>query len=246
MLRRLSFYILLISLGNCTSTHQLATTVTPLDQALMQLPSQPGMYNLSVPAARDGSMNFSVQLPDTSLAKRFPLVIGLHWAGGGDVYQEFSNCLIAPAFADYPMIGIYPDAEFQTRTTPGNERKVMSLIEAAKRQLPVDPERIIVVGYSNGGNGSWYFAERYPNEIFAALPMASSYRPQQKIEVPLYVIHGAEDELFPLNRTQGYVKTAQDQGTSVVFNVADNYSHYMACQYVDQLKEGVAWLRTLE
>ena len=125
-----------------------------------------------------------------------------------------------------------------------NEEKILKLIELAKRHWNVDPNKIIVTGYSNGGNGSWYFAEKYPKIIRAAIPMASAYAVQSKIEVPLYVIHGEKDELFDVNKIREEVNMAAAKGAQIKLSVNPEFSHYMACAYVDELRKAVTWLQT--
>ena len=109
--------------------------------------------------------------------------------------------------------------------------------------MKVDPARIAITSYSNGGNGSWFFAEKYPELFSAAIPMASSYRTLNKIEVPLYVIHGKKDELFEFSLTKKLINIAEERGATITFAVAEELSHFEACSYTDYLKNAAEWLK---
>ena len=101
------------------------------------------------------------------------------------------------------------------------------------------------MGYSNGGNGSWYFAEKHSDLFTAAIPMASAYPIKKKISIPLYVIHGAKDELFKVDDTRKWVNTSKEAGSDIILSINENLSHFEACAYVEELRKGGEWLQEL-
>ena len=173
------------------------------------------------------------------------LIIALHWAGEGITYEEFNDCLILPGLGALNAIIVSPEGENQLWSTRNNIDKVLSIIEHSQHYWNVDPKKIAVVGYSNGGNGSWYFAEHYPEKFSAAIPMASSYPVNEQIDVPLHVIHGAKDELFAIEKTKTYVRKTKDAGTEVKLVVNETLSHFQACLYAEDLKNAGEWLKEL-
>ncbi|QCX01392.1 hypothetical protein FGM00_15210 [Aggregatimonas sangjinii] len=170
------------------------------------------------------------------------LIIALHWAGGGDTFREFNDCLVVPGLEFLNPIIVSPEGENQLWSSANNEDKVLSVVTNAKKYWNVDSNKIAVVGYSNGGNGSWYFAEKYPGMFSAAIPMASAYALTKKIDIPVYVIHGQQDELFDIARTEKWVNQTKEKGSEVIFKAADGLSHYEACAYIELLKEAGEWL----
>ena len=84
----------------------------------------------------------------------------------------------------------------------------------------------------------------------AAIPMATSYNTKksngsiEKIEIPLYVIHGAEDLLFPVGTTQGYVEASIAAGSDIQFIIAPGLDHYDVCDYTPYLRDAAQWLVT--
>ena len=186
-------------------------------------------------------MEFSRTISGT--AGKRPLVIALHWAGGGEVYKEYFSCLVEPVFTAIDPVIIAPDAEYLAWTVPHNEHKVLTLIDLAKKFWNIDPDKIIITGYSNGGIGSWHFAHAYPDHFAAAIPMAGAYKHARKTSVPLYVIHGQKDELFPVNQIEDWVRAMKAIDNNITFAIHPEHSHYTACAYTEELKKAMTWLK---
>ncbi len=177
---------------------------------------------------------------DDSLAK--PLVLALHWAGSGDAYERFSSCLIEPTFESKDVHIIVPDAMGSVWTTEYHTESILQLIKTAIQVWNVDEERILVCGYSNGGNGSYYFIENYPEIFKAAIPMAAHYRSSKKIDAPIYAIHGDQDELFLLQDIEKFATEAQNLGTNLTLKVLEGFSHYDACSMQEAFSKGLTWI----
>lgn len=173
------------------------------------------------------------------------LIIALHWAGGGDTYEEFNDCLVLPALKYLNTIIVSPEGENQLWSTGNNEEKILFIISNAKKYWNVDSSKIAILGYSNGGNGSWYFAQKYPDLFSAAIPMASAYPINKKINIPLYVIHGKKDELFQVSETEKWINKTKAKGTDVTFVVDEKLSHFQACAYSDLLMKAGDWLQNI-
>ena len=182
---------------------------------------------------------FYLTIPPLQSNNKFPLVLALHWAGGGDVYNEFHHCLAIPAFSDVPAVIVSPDGNYDVWYSETNKSMVVELINKALTSWPVDPEKVIVTGYSNGGIGSWYFAEHHSDVISAAIPVAAQYAPQSVINIPTYIIHGESDELFDVNLVRNMVTTWAKKGANLQLKVVPEFSHYMACAYAEELKKAV-------
>lgn len=80
------------------------------------------------------------------------------------------------------------------------------------------------MGYSRGGGGSWLFAKDH-SEISSAIPIASSFSTDEEIEVPIYVIHGENDELFPLSTIGTSVQHSNSAGSNIRLEVAGGLIH---------------------
>ena len=98
---------------------------------------------------------FRVIPPATLTDGQHPLIIALHGAAGGsDVAHMNTECYIEPGFSDLNAFIISPNAGTAEWYELVNQEKLFNLIQLAFEYWPVDRSKLVVVGYSNGGNAS--------------------------------------------------------------------------------------------
>ncbi|MEO9967457.1 MAG: hypothetical protein ABJF11_16785 [Reichenbachiella sp.] len=178
-----------------------------------------------------------------------PLVFSIHGGvgGAGREAHKSTDC-IAPALEEINAFVISPNADKVQWYEVYNQIKMANLITMAVNNWPIDTTKIVATGYSDGGNGTWFLAERYPNVFSAGIALATSYNTlttsgdARKIDIPLYVIHSTGDELFPLDQTQYWVDQTIAAGSDINFVIADGLSHYAPCDYTDHFEDAVQWL----
>jgi hypothetical protein len=110
------------------------------------------------------------------------LVIGLH--GGGEGAGDAGEA--AGTWRLPNTIGMYPQGirlVHDTWNTVHGERFILSLIEIAKAQYQIDPDRVYVMGFSMGGTGSWFMAGRHPDLFAGAAPCAGVLMADPKSQV---------------------------------------------------------------
>ena len=197
--------------------------------------------------------NFRIIVPEgASSSNPRPLVVRLHGAAqsGSATAHQSTECLVEPAFEGKDVFILSPNSNGVLWYEQAKIVQILALRDLVVTNLNVDPTKVVMTGYSDGGNGSWFYSQFYPDLISAAIPMATSYNTKRsngdliKIDVPLYVIHGSEDDLFPLDITQGFVDESIGAGSDITFVVADGLVHNDPCAYVDELKKAVVWLET--
>ena len=228
-------------------------TVEDVIADFQNLNIQPGINDVRLETLVTGTYwNFRVIAPsDASESNKRPLAIDLHGASGGSPSaHKNTDCYTEEGLQALNAFIIVPNAGFDEWYDSTNQQQILALVDLAKTNWHVNPDQVIITGYSNGGNGSWFFADFYPELFSAAIPMASSYDPARSsgevpaIEVPLYVIHGEDDELFPLAETQAFVNESIDAGSSIEFVVATGLSHLDVCDYTSYLQDAVTWVQT--
>lgn len=97
------------------------------------------------------------------------LIVGLH--GGGEGAGDAGEA--AGKWVASGHLGLYPQGirlVHDTWNTVHGERFVLTLIEIAKAQHDVDPDRVYAMGFSMGGTGSWFLAGRHPDLLAGAIP----------------------------------------------------------------------------
>ncbi|WP_375562549.1 prolyl oligopeptidase family serine peptidase [Bernardetia sp. OM2101] len=175
-------------------------------------------------------------IPNIKEEQKIPLVIALHWAGNKNVYKEFATCLAFPAFDSKNVIIVAPSSEGKMWTDEPIEIRLIRLVKQLKKYLPIDEDKIMIMGYSNGGIASWQFALKYPKLFSVALPMAAIYS-SKKITIPVYALHGKNDELFDVENSEKSLLESISKGSKIEYKIIENLSHYMACNYLEELKK---------
>ncbi len=197
--------------------------------------------------------DFRLIVPEGATAtNKRPLVLRLHGAAQSNspTAHQSTSCLVEPAFEGKDVFILSPNSNGELWFEQANQVQVLALMDLVTSRLDIDTDKLVVTGYSDGGNGSWFYAQFFENLFSAAIPMASSYDTANSsgdvnmINVPLYVIHGSEDELFPLETTQELVEESIEAGSDITFVVAEGLIHVEPCTYLDELKEAVSWLET--
>ena len=185
--------------------------------------------------------NYALSVPEIDGSKKVPLIIGLHWLEGNEG-EQYLRCLADPGFKKLNAIIFAPDAGDYYFWEEANYSLILTLIEYAKKYWPIDENKIIVSGYSNGGIATWFFGINYPEIFSAAIPMASYHDYNKKLKIPFYVIHGENDELFPLAATEDIVNLLNNKGSDIQLQVMEGFSHYTACSYNNSLRSASDWL----
>jgi predicted peptidase len=239
--------------GNNDDSNPLDRTAEDVISDFQNLNIQPGVNDLVLESTVSGVFwNFRIIAPeDASEANKRPLVLSLH-GGAANIApnaHKSTGCLVEPAFEALNAYIISPNSNGFYWYDQRNQVQVLALLDLAKTYLPIDETKVVITGYSDGGNGSWFYAQYYSDLFSAAIPMATSYDTEvsdgvvPKINIPLYVIHGENDDLFPLAQTAEWVNQSKNAGSSIEFVVALGLDHYEICDYVDYLTTATNWLQ---
>ena len=226
----------------------------------LTLPAPPSDSNAQgdVMQLSDGSqIRFAVSVPDGyDGSEAVPLVLALHYGWGGDGppprnYGEgHMRLLVEPALRDLGAIIVAPDLPTPARrwSEPGSDRAVMELLDHVRSEYRIDPDRILVTGFSLGGHGSWFMVSEHSDIFSAAIPMAGWAQPEwlEKLgEIPLYVIHARNDEVVPFAAAEEAVGAARAKGVPVELVVVEGLTHYDTARYVTYLRDAVPWVQAV-
>jgi len=250
-----SLVFLLISCGGSDDgpddPPDLPRSVQDVIDDFNNLPISVGTNDLVLESLVEGVFwNFRIIVPEGATAtNKRPLVLRLHGAATGNSpgAHQSTACLVEPAFEGKDVFILSPNSNGEHWHEQANIVQVLALVDLTSSNLNIDTDKVVVTGYSDGGNGSWLYAQYYGDKFSASIPMASSYDTTSNpgaINVPLYVIHGSEDALFPLETTMGFVEESIKAGSDITFVVAQGRVHNEPCTYLDELKEAVSWLET--
>lgn len=210
--------------------------------------SDDGLTEYKVQVSGQPERSAAVWLPEGS-EPRF-IVVLLHGAivhaarGDGPERQsrELLRCLAVPALKSLNPVVLVPRSEEGRWWTQDDTSFVLGLLQAADERWPSAHHEHVVLGYSNGGIGAWYFARLYPDYFSAAVAIASNETIVGDSKVPVYAIHGSDDELFPIAPVRSAVNALSARGFDVTFAERTGAGHMEPCSYARELKAAAPWL----
>jgi predicted peptidase len=212
------------------------------------LPSAKGLHRLEADIPEVGRVRYAVSVPDGyDPAKPAPLVLVLHPGGQRVPYYgaEFTRRVVEPALRQLRPIMIAPDCPAAAWSDAAADKTVMTLINDAMRAYAIDRKRVLVVGYSMGGRGTWYMASHHQDLFTAAIPMAASTRDlaiDQLGRQPTYIIHSRADEVVPFEPADRLARDLRKMGREVQFEALDDLTHFDMVSYVDALRVAGRWV----
>ena len=213
-----------------------------------ELPQTRGMHALQLDVPGGNPVLYAVSVPDGYRSSTpAPLVIVLHPGGQRTRYYggDFMRRVVEPALRQLKAIMIAPDCSGRDWADASCEQPVLTLIDRATRSYNVDRKRVLVVGYSMGGRGTWHMAARHPELFTAAIPMAASTRGMtidQLGRQPTYVIHSREDEVVPFEPADENAAALKKLKRDVEFEAVDDFTHFDMVSYVDALQRAGRWV----
>jgi predicted esterase len=167
--------------------------------------------------------------------KKHPLIVALHGYGRNpsrmlnnwrDAAEQFGAIVVAPQA---------PNRMSETAMNWGKlDRSVPLVVAAVQRachELPVDPDRVVLTGFSQGGSLAYLAARMHPELFRGLIPVAARYTPPTQVatqEEPaehaaprltkVFIMVGAEDRPSVLNPTQRAVEDFKNAGCQVKLN----------------------------
>ncbi|WP_010231729.1 carboxylesterase family protein [Gillisia marina] len=162
----------------------------------------------------------------------FPLIVFLHGAGerGKDLskvsvhgplkYVKDGNKIDAVILAPQCPEGVY-----------WQPHEVAALVKNVMKENRIDKSRVYLTGLSMGGYGVWATGGEYP-ELFASLaPVCGAiYRPIYRNishikDMPIWVFHGALDDVVLPENSNQMVKTLKEAGNDVKYTIYPFANH---------------------
>lgn len=178
-------------------------------------------------------------------SKAYALVVCLH--GFGFTGEEYLERWRPRLGEDYLLAcPSYPSGAWFTRRA---EELVLETIRQVTHRYHINPDRVFLTGMSNGGIGTWLIGMHHA-PLFAGLaPMASGLDDvlmpflANLRSTPVYIIHGAKDQVMPVDLSRSIVRELDKLGYPYVYREHQR-EHPMAGGHYfprEELPNLVAW-----
>jgi dienelactone hydrolase len=193
------------------------------------------------------SYHYALSVPMTyQPEKGYALVVCLHGAGfTGEAYLDRWQSRLGEEYI--LACPTYPAGAWFTRRA---EEVVLALIRALERQYHLDPDRIFLTGMSNGGIGAWLIGMHHAPRFAGIAPMAAGLDDvlspflANLRNTPVYMIHGAKDQVMPVELSRSIDQELSALGYPHVYREHDR-EHPMAGGHFfprEELPDLVRWL----
>jgi phospholipase/carboxylesterase len=220
---------------------ELETPVTGVEAqtGVMHRPStdQHGEYSLYVPEYYDPS-------------RRWPLVITMHGGHGqGDDYML--TWLRTAKSAGYIILSPKSLGGTWSLQQPGVDiRSILSMVETLLDEYSIDIGRIFATGLSDGGSFSYALGFTCPKLFAGIAPIAAAgmivgmFDLDKSKELPVYIVHGAKDFMFPVATAHmAHELLQKSEFTNVTYKELPDWGHAYTYSINDTLV--LPWFNSL-
>jgi len=178
-------------------------------------------------------LNYLLYLPedyDPNKEGGYPTILFLHGAGERgdnlDVLTQWGPPKIAHE-KGMPFIVISPQCPKDEWWT-SRIYHLKNLLDESINTYNIDTSRIYLTGLSMGGYGTFALSQVYPEYFAAVAPICGGGTPSRvnfKKAPPIWVFHGDEDEVVPIESSQIMVDAIRASGTEVKFTIYEGVGH---------------------
>jgi len=107
-------------------------------------------------------------------------------------------------------------------------RMALEVIDALRRDFPIDDRRIYVTGQSMGGAGAWNMLTYRPNFFAAAVICCGSVSPDDgtgSVHTPLWNFHGEADQAVPVSSSRDRIAARRKAGGQPLYTEYAGVDH---------------------
>jgi phospholipase/carboxylesterase len=200
----------------------------------------------------DQRSDYSLYIPESYTANRqWPLIICLH-GGYGEGYEYIWTWLRPARGRGYILLS--PKSLDVTWTMTPNSvdtRSILKMLDEVAAEYSIDHSRLFLTGLSDGGIMTYLLGiERH--EMFAGIaPVAGALHPmvdpmlrtRTGRELPIFVVHGVHDFIFPVTFTRQTNELLKSLGYNLKYEELPDWGHALTYSINERLV--MPWFESL-
>jgi phospholipase/carboxylesterase len=173
---------------------------------------------------------FAVYVPETYTTERtWPVIIALH--GGSGNGDDFLWTWVREA-KSFGYLLVAPTAVRDTWSEV-DDVGLLEILSWLGRRYRVDNHRVLLTGLSDGGTYTLLYGLAHPDVYRALAPLCGVLHPANEAlgnlgrarSVPIYLVHGAQDFLFPVALARLARDTLLNAGAALEYRELPELSH---------------------
>lgn len=228
-----------------TATPTIIPTVAPAATiSAVRVGQNPYSTTLQIVSARGVTrsveVNYLLYLPQDygqDSSRQWPLILFLHGSGQNGTNPELVAATGLPELLttrpDFPFVVVSPQSP-PDQVWNSQLPVLIALLDQIQQQYAIDARRVYLTGLSMGGIGAWDLALNYPQRFAAVVPIAGGWIFQSDAvpknicnlkDVPIWVFHGAQDDIVLPRQSQSMVDALKKCGGNVQFTLYPDANH---------------------
>ena len=157
--------------------------------------------------------------------RAWPLIVSMHGGSGND--EDFLWTWLKYAKSrGYLLIS---GKSFGPTWHGWDTDSVLLMLDDMQARYRVDAQRVLLTGLSDGGSFGYEVGFMHPERFAALAVVAGILRPHHRhpkaTELPVYIAHGAQDQLFPVNFIRVVQRQLSDWGHDVNYHEVADFGH---------------------
>jgi predicted peptidase len=221
------FVLFIAMLTGCSARH--------VDWANEGAPAGTG-FQLKQLTVDSDTYNYTVFVPHSykpGAGQRYPVIVFLHGVlESGSDGKKNVHVGIGPAVSEraatFPFFVVFPQSHSDWK---GDDKAKLCLtaLDTVLRDYPgADPDRVVLTGLSNGGDGTWTIGARYTNRFAALVPMCSAadHDDAPKLtKIPIWCFHNSVDPFRSSGNTASMCEKINAAGGKATYTKYGDFGH---------------------
>lgn len=169
---------------------------------------------------------YTAYVPETYRADcSWPLLLTMHGGSGND--EDFLWTWLKYAKSrGYLLVSA---KSFASTWGPWDAPSILLMLEDMQTRYNVDASRILLTGLSDGGSFGYEAGFAFPERFTGLAVVAGILRPHQRTpqssQLPVYIAHGEQDQLFPVTYIRMVAAKLREMGHPVTYHEIPDFGH---------------------